>query len=638
MNLNRLNRVLLQTLLLPVFAIGLVALALAWQLLDAQRAVQRIQIADENIAAATLMTALVVDEDTGLRAYQVTTNEIFLQPYEFAREPLLASSDALRSGLHSQGASLVSLDNFHNTHARWVRTVAEPIIATLQSGLDTRDPGLNLRAKAQMDAMRALLRGLVVDQQARRADAVQHWESELRHTVEALLGSALILGLVIGVFARNRLHLVSEAFQATLASLRHHAQATYDSEQRLRAVLASLGEAVVVCDLSGTIELMNPAAERLSGWTQAEAVRKPFDGAFPLRTAEPKVIPESPIAVIQRELRTIGSTQPLQLERRDGSEVNLDQTGAPIYERGGKLSGVVLVLRDVTQQQRTQAALLASEKLAVAGRLAATIAHEIHNPLDSVANLLYLIKTGDSAEENEAFLDTARAELDRATQISRSLLGMYRESRTAVSLDVSNLLESVLVLLQHRFMQSSLKVDTELLSPAVVTGFPVELRQVFTNLLANAAEASPTGGKISIKVAHSVAGSPEHAGETPRPGILVTIEDQGPGISAEVREQLFQPFFSTKGEAGTGLGLWVSKGIVQKHEGFIELVSHTGSADHGTSISVFLPQGAPSPAEVGLPTPVDAIVHQNDAMSPASQYVRETTEVAAMQGLGRASV
>ena len=622
MNLNRLNRVLLQTLLLPVIAIGLVAGALAWQLLDAQRAVKRIQVADENIATATLLTALVVDEDTGLRAYQVTSNEIFLQPYEFAREPLLSSTDTLRSGLQSQGADSGSLETFHRMHARWVESTAEPIIATIQSGRDTHDPGQNLRAKAQMDTMRGLLRGIVVDQQSRRLAAVQSWEAELRHTVEALLGSALILGLVIGVFARNRLHLVSEAFQATLAALRHHAQATYDSEQRLRAILASLGEAVVVCDFNGTIELMNPAAERLSGWSQAEGVRKPFDTVFPLQSAETHALPESPVTAIQRELRTLTSTEPLLLQRRDGSEVHLDQSGAPVYERGGKLSGVVLVLRDVTQQRRTQAALLASEKLAVAGRLAATIAHEIHNPLDSVANLLYLMKTGGSAEENEAFLDTARAELDRATQISRSLLGMYRESRTAVSLDVANLIESVLMLLQHRFAQSRLEVQTNLVSPATVTGFPVELRQVFTNLLANAAEASPTGGTIRITVEPGSAPLPDQRSDTPRPGVLVTIEDQGAGITEEVREQLFQPFFSTKGEAGTGLGLWVSKGIVQKHDGFIELVSHTGSANHGTAISVFLPRGAPPAAEVGLPTANDDGVHQNDAMNAASQYAR----------------
>ncbi len=622
MNLNQLNRVLLQTLFVPVVAIGLVAGALAWQVLDAQRAVQRMQVADENIATATLMTALVVDEDTGLRAYQTTNNEIFLQPYEFARKPLQTSTDKLREGLGSQGADLAPLDNFRGVHARWVRTIAEPIIATIEAGQDTRDPGLNLRAKAQMDSMRQLLRGLVADQQSRRGAAVQHWESELRHTVEALIGCGIIVGLLIGIFARNQLHLVSEAFEATLAALRRHAQATHDSEQRLRAILVSLSEAVVVCDLAGNVELMNPAAEQLSGWSQGEAFAKPFDLVFPLRCSETGAEPESPAGAVRRHLRTVSSVEPLHLARRDESEVTVDQSGAPIYERNGRPSGVVLVLRDVTQQRRTQAALIASEKLAVTGRLAATIAHEIHNPLDSVANLLYLIKTGASAEENEVFLDTARAELDRATQISRSLLGMYRESRTAVSLDVSSLLESVLLLLKHRFAQGRLHVETQLLSPAMVTGFPVELRQVFTNLLANAAEASPIGGRIKVTVVESFAPSSNDAAVAARPGVLVAIEDEGVGISDEIRDQLFQPFFSTKGEAGTGLGLWVSKGIVQKHDGSIQLDSSTGPQDHGTRISVFLPHGSPTPEQVGLSAPAVAEAHQNDADRAWTQTVR----------------
>ncbi len=620
MNLNQLNRVLLQTLLVPVVAIGLVAGALAWQVLDAQRAVQRIQVADENIATATLLTALVVDEETGLRAYQTTNNEIFLQPYEFARKPLMGSVDRLRAGLGSQGADLAPLNAFRAAHSQWIRTTAEPIVATIEAGQDTRDPGLNLRAKAQMDGMRQMLKSIVADQQVRRVYAVQHWEAELRHTVEALLGSALIVGLLIGIFARDRLRLVSEAFQATLTALRRHAQATYESEQRLRAILVSLGEAVVVCNLQGTIELMNPAAEQLSEWSQAEAVGAAFDTVFPLQNAEARSPAESPIGLIRRQLRPTTGNEALVLTRRDGSEVTVDQSGAPVHERSGELSGVVLVLRDVTQQRRTQAALIASEKLAVTGRLAATIAHEIHNPLDSVANLLYLMKTGATAEENEVFLDTARAELDRATQISRSLLGMYRESRTPVALDVSSLLESVLLLLQHRFAQTSLHVATHLLSPAMVTGFPVELRQVFTNLLANAAEASPKGGKITVTVVSSTEPQDGTSG-IERPGVLVTIEDQGAGISEEIRDQLFQPFFSTKGEAGTGLGLWVSKGIVQKHDGAIALVSHTDPQNHGTAISVFLPYGAPSPAEVGLPMAETAEEHQNDAARVWTQVV-----------------
>ena len=199
---------------------------------------------------------------------------------------------------------------------------------------------------------------------------------------------------------------------------------------------------------------------------------------------------------------------------------------------------------------------------------------------------------------------------------------MYRESRTPVSLDVSSLLESVLLLLQHRFAQGGLQLETHLLSPAMVTGFPVELRQVFTNLLANAAEASPANGKITVSVVPSSSPAPVDSASAGRHGVMVTIEDQGAGISDDIREQLFQPFFSTKGEAGTGLGLWVSKGIVQKHDGSIQLDSHTGAQNHGTRISVFLPHGAPAPDEVGLPVSLLSDDHQNDADRSWTQVVR----------------
>ena len=591
MNLRQLNRVLLQTLLLPVVAIGLVAGALAWQLLDAERAVNSMEVADANIATASMMLALVVDQNNGLRAYQTTGNEIFLQPYDFAREPLRMNGDKLREGLRRQGADLDAVEGFRRAHSRWVRTIAEPIIATIQAGGDTRDPGLNLRAKAQVEYMQRLLDSIVHDQEGHRLRAVEHWQSQLRHTLEALLGFALVLGLLIGAFARNRLDLVSDAFQATLTALRRHAQATYDSEQRLRAILISLGEAAVVCGLDGAIELMNPAAEQLSGWDQNEAVGKPFETVFPLRSGPVAAETDSPVAAVRRELRTVTSTEPLRLSRRDGSELIVEHSGAPVNERTGELAGIVLVLRDVTRQRRTQAALLASEKLAVAGRLAATIAHEIHNPLDSVANLLYLMKTSNSPGEIDEFLDTARSELDRATQISRALLGMYRESRTAVAVDLSSLLDSVLLLMERRLIQSGIHVDRHMLSPAIVTGFPVELRQVFTNLLTNAADASPTGSTISVTVSASLAAAPDDRTGFKNPGILVAIRDHGPGIPEDIRRQLFQPFFSTKGEAGTGLGLWVSKGIVQKHDGILELASSTDPQNHGTEVSVFVPRG-----------------------------------------------
>lgn len=618
MNLNQLNRVLRQTLLLPVVALALLATALAWQLLDAQHAVNRIQQADVNIETATLLTAYLIDEDTGLRAFQTTGDRLFLQPYEYAAEPLRANLRRLEDGLARQHADTAPIEELRAQHQQWIRLFAEPIIGSVQAGSDTRDSSLNLRAKGKVDQMRMILRTIIADQNRRRQLAVDSWHRELTHTVEALIGSTLIAGLLLGIFARNQLRRVSGAFQQTLGALRKHAQATFDSEQRLRAILASLSEAVVVCNLDGSIEQMNAEAERMSGIAVEHALTRPFDAVFPLENNLSHQPVESPVAVIRRELRIVATNEPFLLRKPDGTELLLDESGGPVYERNGKLSRIVLVLRDSTQQRRTQAALLATEKLAVAGRLAATIAHEIHNPLDSVANLLYLMRSGSTPEENERFLDMAQGELSRATQISRALLGMYRESRTAVALDISSLLGSVLVLLERRFREIGVKVQADLAQPAVVSGFPAELRQVFTNLLTNAAEASPRGQTVTVRTRAASAVDPNDSTGLARPGVLISIEDRGAGVAPEVQRQLFQPFFSTKGEAGTGLGLWVSKGIVDKHGGTIELRSETGEAEHGTALHVFLPRGQAEWSEATDGAPVH-VIESHQASTLAAQ-------------------
>ncbi len=617
MNLHQLKRVLLQTLLLPVLAAVLVAGALAWQLLNAQRAVTAIEQIDANIATTTLVTALVLDENTALRSFQITGNEIFLQPYDLARKPLADDVAALQHGLGGQPHALARLAEFRAVHSRWVLTTAEPLIAAIASGQDTRNSGLNLRAKAQSDNMQHLLGSIVQAQQSRRVAAIGKWESELRRTIVGLIGSVLVGGLIFGVFARGRLNLVSHAFQTTLDSVRRHAQATYDSEHRLRTILVSLTDAVVVCDLAGCIASMNPAAEHLSGWTEADALKQPFERVFPLEAPEGAAPPPTPAHALKFNALSLLSAESLALTRSDGADLLLDQSGAPLQEDSGAATGIVLVLRDVTQQRRTQAALLASEKLATAGRLAATIAHEIHNPLDSVSNLLYLIQTGESDEENAEFIALARAELDRATQISRSLLGMYRESRTAVALDLTELIESVLLLVQRRFIQGNVKLDKHFATPAMVTGFPVELRQVFTNLLSNAADAAPPGTTVTLTTALVHGSGAQDGGAPHRPGILATVRDQGVGVSPDVQARLFEPFFSTKGEAGTGLGLWVSKGIVLRHEGTIDLHSSRVPEDHGTTVSVFLPfiDFAPPEAEISS-GPAEIILPEHVRTAP----------------------
>jgi len=246
-----------------------------------------------------------------------------------------------------------------------------------------------------------------------------------------------------------------------------------------------------------------------------------------------------------------------------------------------------MVFRDVTMERRTRAALLANEKLAVAGRLAATIAHEIHNPLDSVANLLYLLRNDPDDGESKHFLDIAQTELARVTQISRAMLSLYRESKAPVPVNLKDMLNDLLLLMEGRFNSLGVTVSADLPPEIAVDGFPAELRQVFTNLITNAAEAAGQGGTVTVRVRPQGPGiaSPVHWMEG---GAIVEIIDNGPGIPTEVRDHLFQPFFTTKGERGTGLGLWVSQGIIRKHAGSIQLFSQTDGPRRGTTASVFL--------------------------------------------------
>ncbi len=246
----------------------------------------------------------------------------------------------------------------------------------------------------------------------------------------------------------------------------------------------------------------------------------------------------------------------------------------------------MLVFRDVTDLRRKETALMAHEKLAVAGRLSASIAHEIHNPLDSVANLHYLMAKESDAALQQKYLAMAQQELNRTLQISRAMLGLYREPKAPVNVDLRELLESVLLLLDRQLKDQSVAVDRKLGAATSIQGFPGELRQVFTNLITNGAEASGRGGRVQILLEDSLAAAAE-------PGATVVISDSGPGIAAAHQAKLFKPFFTTKGELGTGLGLWVSRGIIEKHGWQDRVGEQHGPAFPGAAVRVYLPPLGP---------------------------------------------
>src|SRR6185312_5739942 len=263
---------------------------------------------------------------------------------------------------------------------------------------------------------------------------------------------------------------------------------------------------------------------QLTGWSQDEAFGRPLDEVFRIVHEVTNEPVENPVAKVKRLNSVVGLANHTLLIRKDGTRLNIADSGAPIRDKSGATTGIVLVFRDITMERKTQDALLANEKLAVAGRLAATIAHEIHNPLDSVSNLLYLMRNGASVEESRQFMDLAEQELARVTQISRAMLGLYRESKAPVQVDLKEMLQEILLLMEHRFSDEQVTIHTDLPSSVSVDAFPAELRQVFSNLIANAAEAAGPGGEVRVSITPQKDGLTE-TGIKQEAGATVLIAD-----------------------------------------------------------------------------------------------------------------
>ena len=347
---------------------------------------------------------------------------------------------------------------------------------------------------------------------------------------------------------------------------------------RERADLLELAtEAIVVRDAEGIVRYWNSGASDMYGWTPQEAIGKNLHQL--LRTKFP-----TPMEEMQDMLR--------QGRRWEGNLIQFTKDGREIvtacrksHQMDGKNRGAVLeICRDITAERQAEEALRRSEKLAAMGRMAGIVAHEINNPLGSITNIFYLLRDHPSLDaEARNYARMAEEELARVTHITRQTLGFYRESAQPIPVSLSALLDDVLDFQSRQLQINEIAVDRKYRSEGVVQGFPGELKQVFLNLTSNAIEAMPDGGQLRVHVGESSAVSLQPA------GVRVSISDTGGGIKPEDAKRLFEPFFSTKSTKGTGLGLWISRGIAQKHEGTIRFRSMTLRGESITCFSVFIP-------------------------------------------------
>ncbi|HUQ49172.1 MAG TPA: ATP-binding protein [Terriglobales bacterium] len=249
--------------------------------------------------------------------------------------------------------------------------------------------------------------------------------------------------------------------------------------------------------------------------------------------------------------------------------------------------GSILVVADTTAQKQAEEALKVTEKLTATGRLAHSIAHEINNPLEAVTNIIYLLQhslKGNADASN--YLNIAEVELERVSRITKQTLSFHRDSSKPIKVSLSEMIESVLVLYNPQLRERDISLDTRFDSPGHVEAFPGQLRQVFSNLIANAIDASPMKGKLVIHVYDS-----RSFHETDTPGVRVVLLDTGKGISAKDMHHIFKAFFTTKEQKGSGLGLWLSMGIIDQHRGQIRVRSRV-TKPSGTCFSLFFPRTA----------------------------------------------
>jgi signal transduction histidine kinase len=276
------------------------------------------------------------------------------------------------------------------------------------------------------------------------------------------------------------------------------------------------------------------------------------------------------------------------LATASGEKLTAEYTVAPVISDRVTL-GAVMMFRDISERKRAEATLQASEKLAATGRIAATISHELRNPLDSVMQLLYLIRQSgklDGAELRQ--LDLADQELRRMNEVAQQTLALHRQSSSKVPVNIAKLIDGVTLLYGKKILAQKIRLEKRIDWTGEISGFPAELRQVFINLIVNAVQAMPAGGRLRIHIRHSR--EPSGAG---RAGALVALLDSGTGISLKTKSQLFQPFFTTKGDKGSGVGLWASQGVVQRHGGKIRVHSDDRPGRSYTCFTVFLPEDRP---------------------------------------------
>jgi PAS domain S-box-containing protein len=364
-------------------------------------------------------------------------------------------------------------------------------------------------------------------------------------------------------------------------------QALRTSQERFLRLVHAMPLGLIIADPNGSVQYANSSVERLLGYSEQElrsgavAFGSIFGAEGPaVLTRLQALTAAEPRRPFEALCRTRAKDHiPVLIALAPLASDSSDTTPAP--------EQIAIFFVDLSEQKRSEEVMRRTEKLAATGRLAASIAHEINNPLEAITNCLFLIGSCRLESRPQEYLRIAQQELDRVTHITTQTLRFYRQSTRPVQSDVNDLLESVIALHESRLRSYAVTIKRRYRDLPPVHAYDGEIRQVLANFIGNAVDAMQRdGGRLTLRTSRGL--DPSNGAE----GIYVTVADTGCGMDAATRQRIFEPFFSTKGDTGTGLGLWVSQTIVDKHGGRIASRSRLRQhADEpgGTVFRIFLP-------------------------------------------------
>ena len=520
--------------------------------------------------------SLLKDAETAQHGYLYTGDTRYLAPYNLAKTQVDAHFDQLMRLTADSPEGQASIVELRALEQVKMSEIAQTI-ALYQAGKtdDARSLVLTNYGLLTMEHFRQIIDRLETDEATRELTRNVQYQKTVQRTFTSIYLASLLatIGLVMLAY-----YILKEM------SLREqHAQEIREREEWFRITLTSIGDAVIVTDESGKVSFLNPVAEMLTGMNLITARGHDITEVFPVFNELTGTATQNPVKRVMHEGKVVGLANHSVLKHAEGYFIPIEDSAAPIRDDRGRLIGVVLVFRDVTHERKAQELLRKSEKLTAAARLSATVAHEINNPLEAVGNLIYIAKaSADAHPEIVKHLSLAEQELERVAHITRQTLGFYRESNEAQQIDIHALIESVLRLYSNKLNSKNIQVECEFGDCPAMLGVPGELKQVISNLVSNAVDAVSPDGKIrfSLKAVDDGNGG----------SIQIIIEDDGPGVPAENVDRIFEPFFTTKKDVGTGLGLWVTREIVERHGGTISVQSRDANGGaQGASFVISLP-------------------------------------------------